>query len=92
MAAATRTRVIVSGVVQGVWFRARTQETARSLGVSGWVRNLPSGDVEAVFEGGSDDVDAAVAWCRQGPEHAVVESVEHFAEEPEGLVGFEVRS
>ena len=91
MAETTRTRVIVSGIVQGVWFRARAQEKARSLGVAGWVRNLPGGNVEAVFEGSADDVDAAVAWCRQGPEHAVVDSVERFAEEPESLAGFDVR-
>ena len=91
MAESVRSRVIVSGVVQGVWFRVRTQEQAQFLGVSGWVRNLSDGSVEAVFEGDPGAVDAAVAWCGYGPDHAVVENVERFAEEPEGLLGFEIR-
>lgn len=87
----TRMRVIVHGRVQGVWFRASTQRAAQQLGVSGWVRNLPDGSVEAVFEGLSTAVQAAVAWAHDGPERAYVERVETFAEKPEGLTGFSVR-
>lgn len=86
-----RTRVVVSGRVQGVWFRETTRRIAAELGVTGWVRNLPGGDVEAVFEGPAEKVASAVAWARRGPERAVVTSVREFAEEPEGLAGFDVR-
>ena len=86
----TRIRVIVDGRVQGVFFRARTREMAISLGVTGWVRNLPDGRVEAVFEGAEGAVDNAVGWVSHGPERAVVTSVEAFAEQPEGESGFEV--
>ena len=91
MADIVRTRVIVSGIVQGVFFRARTQEQARAHDVAGWVRNMRDGSVEAVFEGPPEAVEAVVAWCGRGPDHALVESIERFAEEPEGLLGFQIR-
>jgi acylphosphatase len=59
--------VIVSGRVQGVCFRMETKRKADSCGVSGWVRNLPDGSVEAVFEGERPVVEEVIAWCRQGP-------------------------
>ena len=86
----TRSRVIVDGVVQGVYFRDSTRARARELSVDGWVRNLPDGRVEAVFEGESEAVAGAVAWTRHGPSRAIVTSVEEFAEQPEGLTGFEI--
>jgi acylphosphatase len=61
-----RARVIISGKVQGVWFRAETQRAARRIGVSGWVRNVSDGTVEAVFEGPRQLVEDAIAWCHQG--------------------------
>jgi len=67
--------VHVRGRVQGVFFRAATQETARGLNLTGWVRNRPDGSVEAVFEGEDDHVDIMLAWCRQGPPNARVEEV-----------------
>lgn len=88
---AERSRVIVHGVVQGVWFRESTRRTADALGVAGWVRNLPDGGVEAIFEGDPDSVARAVAWSERGPERATVTSIEVFAEKPEGLSGFSVR-
>mgnify|MGYP001106005129 CR=1 FL=1 len=90
MADGVRARVQVSWRVQGVWFRASTADTARALGLSGWVRNTAQG-VEAVFEGSLDAVEAAVAWCREGPPNAVVEHVELTWETAEGLSGFAVR-
>lgn len=87
----TRTRVVAEGRVQGVYFRARTQEMARSLGVSGWVRNTADGRVEAVFEGDREAVERAVEWTRRGPDRAVVTSLETHAETPEGIAGFEIR-
>jgi len=64
--------VYVSGIVQGVFFRAETAELARSLGLTGWVRNLPDGRVEALFEGKKEDVEKAVDFCRRGPPGAHV--------------------
>lgn len=87
-----RARVIVEGRVQGVWFRESTRREAAANGVAGWVRNLPDGRVEAVFEGDSSAVARMVAWSVHGPERAVVTSLEQFAEEPEGLAGFDVRA
>ncbi len=86
-----RTRVVVEGRVQGVWFRDSTRAEAQKLGLAGWVRNLPDGRVEAVFEGPSDAVAAACAWCRKGPSHAVVIDVTTVDEQPVGLTGFEIR-
>jgi acylphosphatase len=82
--------VHVSGVVQGVNFRWYTAEHARSRDVSGWIRNLDDGRVEAVFEGPKDAVEAMVDWCREGPRHARVANVEVAWEEPEGLAGFDL--
>ncbi|HNZ65330.1 MAG TPA: acylphosphatase [Smithella sp.] len=70
-----RLHVHVRGRVQGVFFRAVTQETARGLNLTGWVRNRPDGSVEAVFEGENDPVDKMLAWCYQGPPTARVEEV-----------------
>jgi acylphosphatase len=86
-----RARVVVDGVVQGVWFRSSAHREAVSLGLSGWVRNLPDGRVEAVFEGPAEAVARAVDWCRRGPERAIVTSLEVTDEQPEGLAGFAVR-
>jgi acylphosphatase len=88
---ATRVRVIVDGRVQGVFFRDSTRRAALDLGVTGWVRNLSDGRVEAAFEGTPEAVATAVAWARRGPERALVTSIEEFSgEEPEGLSGFEI--
>lgn len=85
-----RARVVVSGRVQGVFFRVTCAERARELGLGGSVRNLPDGSVEAVFEGQEDAVDAMVGWCRTGPPLARVDRVEVVPEEPVGDVGFRV--
>lgn len=86
-----RVRVRVEGRVQGVFFRQATREAAAALGLAGWVRNLDDGSVEAVFEGPAEAVLSAVGWARRGPERALVTSLEQIAEEPEGLIGFEIR-
>lgn len=86
-----RVRMIVAGRVQGVWFRDSTRTHALDLGVNGWVRNLPDGRVEAVFEGPAPAVASACAWARRGPERALVTLAEEWPEEPEGLTGFEIR-
>ena len=86
-----RARVLVSGDVQGVFFRDSTREKAQALGLAGWVRNLPDGRVEAVFEGDDDRVGEMVSWCHEGPSDARVSDVSVEDEEPESLSGFEVR-
>ncbi|MEJ2727931.1 MAG: acylphosphatase [Deltaproteobacteria bacterium] len=70
-----RAHAVISGRVQGVFFRAETQRAAEGFGVSGWVRNKHDGTVEAVFEGRQQDVEAALNWCRQGPRMARVDEV-----------------
>lgn len=76
------------GFVQGVGFRFSVERAAETRRVSGWVRNRPDGTVEAVFEGGREDVEALVDFCRRGPRGAEVERVDVSAESPEGLSGF----
>ncbi len=71
-----RAHVFVSGWVQGVFFRAETRDLARQLGVTGWVRNLWDGRVEAVFEGEDWVVERLVAWCHRGPRGAQVDEVD----------------
>lgn len=70
-----RATLLVSGRVQGVFYRATAMETAQGLGLVGWVRNLPGGDVEAVVEGSEEAVDDFIAWARQGPPSAQVDAV-----------------
>jgi acylphosphatase len=86
-----RARVLVRGAVQGVFFRAETRDRARSLGVQGWVRNTSEGAVEAVFEGGDEQVESMVEWCRRGPAGAQVADVEASWPAPEGENGFAIR-
>ena len=69
-------RAIVSGIVQGVFYRESTKEKARGLGLSGWVRNLPDGSVEAHFEGDESSISAMIKWLNQGPPHARVSNVD----------------
>ena len=84
-----RVKLKIQGLVQGVFYRQSTKETAVRLGLTGWVRNCSDGSVEAVFEGEREYVDAAIEWCRQGPEAAMVSGVEvkwlDFEEEFEGF-------
>ena len=71
----TRVHAIISGRVQGVFFRVETKRAADRIGVSGRVRNLKDGTVEAEFEGDRNRVEAVLDWCRQGPPHADVTDV-----------------
>jgi acylphosphatase len=87
----TRARVHIHGLVQGVYFRAETESRARALGVAGWVRNVPDGSVEAVFEGEAEHVKRLVEWCGRGPRGSRVDRVEVRWEAPEGDSGFAVR-
>jgi acylphosphatase len=67
-----RVHLIIHGYVQGVFYRASTRESAARLGLTGWVRNLPDGNVEALFEGHLDNIHEAIEWCREGPPGANV--------------------
>ncbi len=71
-----RVHIFVSGKVHGVFFRSSTKEKAQELGITGWVRNLTDGRVEALFEGEKGDVEKIVEWAGRGPEYARVEYVE----------------
>jgi acylphosphatase len=86
-----RRRVLVSGLVQGVYFRDTCRRTATAESVAGWVRNLPDGRVEAVFEGNADRVEHMVTWMRTGPDLARVAGVEVVDEPVEGLTRFTIR-
>jgi acylphosphatase len=86
-----RVRVIVSGFVQAVGFRATARARARSLGVAGWVRNNQDGTVEAELEGPAERVDSLVDWCRHGPRGAHVDAVHVELLEPTGEQGFSIR-
>ena len=84
-------RVVISGRVQGVFFRDRMRREAVGRGVGGWVRNRPDGTVQAHLEGAPDMVAELVLWCRSGPRGADVEDLEVTVVEPEGADRFAVR-
>ena len=83
--------VRITGLVQGVFFRAWTAERARTLGVTGWIRNAHDGSVEGHFEGDKSAVQQLIDLLHQGPPSAQVAKVEVEAAEPEGSGRFEVR-
>lgn len=88
----SRVHIFVSGKVQGVFFRSSTKYMAEKLCLSGWVRNLADGRVEAVFEGDKEAVEKMVEWCRKGPEYAGVTGIEVVAEDHTGeFKGFLLR-
>jgi acylphosphatase len=86
-----RVRVVVSGRVQGVWYRESCRREAETAGVAGWVRNTWDGKVEAALEGTTDAVDRVLAWMRIGPPRAHVTAVEVDTQEPIGENRFAVR-
>ncbi len=76
MAENVRAQAIISGRVQGVFYRAETRKAAQGRGVTGWVKNRPDGAVEAVFEGNENDVAAMIEWCKGGSPAARVDNVD----------------
>jgi acylphosphatase len=86
-----RKRVLISGQVQGVFFRETCRRMADQNGVAGWVHNRYDGRVEAVFEGPPEAVDRLVAWAHRGPRGAIVTGVTVHDEQPTGLTDFEVK-
>jgi acylphosphatase len=85
-----RRRVRISGRVQGVGYRESCRREARVLGITGTVRNLGDGSVEAVFEGAAPAVDRMIAWCHRGPRSADVRHVDVGCEQPTGESGFTI--
>jgi acylphosphatase len=81
-------KVTVNGRVQGVFYRAETKHAADKLGIKGYVKNLPSGSVEAVFEGNKPIVFQMIEWCNKGPDASKVENVQ--TKEIEGLSDFKI--
>ncbi len=79
-----RAHLLISGVVQGVFFRAHTRDIARSLNLTGWVRNLRDGRVEVITEGPKDTIERLIEWCHTGPPGARVDAVETDWEEATG--------
>jgi acylphosphatase len=86
-----RVHLFISGQVQGVGFRAKTQRQAETLGVNGWAANLPDGRVEVVIEGEPALVEQLVDWCRSGPARATVTAVKIERESPKGEPSFFIR-
>jgi len=87
-----RAHLIISGRVQGVYYRYSTQQEAKRLELTGWVKNLPGGKVEAVVEGDGAVVEQLIAWCRQGPPGAYVSEIEQTISEASGeFTEFEIR-
>ncbi|MFH0888850.1 MAG: acylphosphatase [Planctomycetota bacterium] len=87
-----RAHIWISGRVQGVFFRAYTQEKAQTLNLNGWVKNLHTGQVEAVFEGEKDIVEEMIQWCHHGPPSAAVTKVDIQWDKPANdLEGFDIK-
>jgi acylphosphatase len=83
-------RLVVTGKVQGVFFRANTERVARELGLRGWVTNADDGAVEIHAEGSRDALDRLIAWCREGPPGAKVDGVSVDEANIRGLPSFDV--
>jgi len=92
MESTSRLHLRIHGRVQGVFFRASTQEEASRLGLCGWVRNRGDGTVEVVAEGGIEAIRELEAWCQNGPPMASVSRIDSTVEEPVGMeLRFDVR-
>ena len=84
--------VLISGKVQGVFFRSNTEDKAIGLGLKGWVKNLPDDRVEAVFEGNEEKVKEMVEWCKKGPRFADVAKIDvEFERASNEFHNFEIR-
>ena len=92
MSKKVRAHAIISGRVQGVFFRMETKRAANNCEVLGWVKNKIDGTVEAVFEGNEENVNSMLEWCKDGPRHADVEKVDVTLEDHKGeYYEFELR-
>jgi acylphosphatase len=88
----SRIHIFVFGMVQGVFFRANTADTARHLGITGWVRNVPDGTVEVVAEGEKEALERLLEWCKKGPSAAEVSKLDfEWLESTGEFSGFRIR-
>ena len=88
----TNVHVLISGRVQGVWFRGTTKQKAEQLGITGWVRNTADDKVEAVFEGEENKINEMIEWCHRGPPLSKVTDVKIKKQNPtNGFDGFSIR-
>jgi len=83
--------VVISGQVQGVWFRASAKQKAEELGLNGWVKNNYNGSVEAVFEGDEEIIKKMVNWCHVGPPMAKVDNVVVKKQQTIGFKDFSIK-
>jgi Acylphosphatases len=83
--------ITVTGKVQGVFYRQSTKEKALELGITGTVKNLPNGDVEIMASGTPQQLNALVAWCKQGPPRAQVKEVRVEKQAPHAFLGFTIQ-
>ena len=84
--------LIISGRVQGVFYRATCEEVAKSYGLKGWVRNLPTGEVEVLAQGEKNKIEELISWCKKGPSGANVSTVKvEWSEVKEIFNSFSVR-
>ncbi|MBK6827931.1 MAG: acylphosphatase [Chitinophagaceae bacterium] len=81
----------ITGKVQGVYYRQSTRKKALSLGLSGYVQNLPDGSVSILATGNSEQLDELIAWCKIGPTAAIVREVIVKETDLENFEGFEIR-
>ena len=72
----TQIKVVIKGLVQGVFYRVHTKHTADTLGIKGYVKNLANGSVEAVFEGDPDVIARMIDWCHKGPEVSRIDNIQ----------------
>lgn len=86
-----RVHVFIKGKVQGVFFRKNTKNKADELGISGWVKNLADGRVEAVFEGEKNKVKKMIDWCYKGSSASKVEKIEVNKQKEQDLKGFQIK-
>ncbi|MDA1196458.1 MAG: acylphosphatase [Nanoarchaeota archaeon] len=87
-----RLHLIIKGKVQGVFYRHNTVKQGHKLGIKGFVRNLPNGDVEVIAEGPEDKLKQLCEWCKKGPDNAEVDEVQEKWQEPyNDYVSFETR-
>ncbi|MDD1638508.1 MAG: acylphosphatase [Methylococcaceae bacterium] len=87
-----RVKILVSGRVQGVYFRMFTQNKAKHLGIKGCARNLPDGRVEIIAEADTGSIEKLIKWCHKGPATARVDQVEITELEPDQVfTSFEIR-
>ncbi len=83
--------ITIKGVVQGVFFRQSTKAVADQLGIRGWIRNMEDGSVYVEAEGDELIMKSFLDWCKEGPDRAVVESVDYVISEPEGFKNFIIK-